>query len=128
MKKIVDLLTGGGLGKVIDKFVMDKDAAIKLEAELTQVLANAQRDIIVAEAQGQSWLQRNWRPLLMMTFMVIIANNYILVPYVQAFGATVPTLTIPQGMWALLNVGVGGYIVGRSGEKIAKTWKGNGGD
>lgn len=120
---IKDLLTGGGLGSIIGKFITDRDAAIRLEAELMQALAGAQRDIIVAEAQGQSWLQRNWRPLLMTTFMFIIANNYIIVPYVQAFGAVVPSLEIPNGMWALLNVGVGGYIVGRSGEKIAETWK-----
>jgi hypothetical protein len=27
--------------------------------------------------------------------------------------------------WFLLEIGLGGYIVGRSGEKIAKTIKGN---
>lgn len=124
LQTIKELLTGGGLSDVIGKFVTDRDAAIRLEAELTGVLANAQRDIIVAEAQGQSWLQRNWRPLLMVVFMLILVNNFILVPYVQAFGATVPSLPFPNGAWALLNVSVGGYIAGRSGEKIMETWKG----
>jgi len=26
-------------------------------------------------------------------------------------------------MWNLLTIGVGGYIAGRSGEKIAENWK-----
>jgi hypothetical protein len=30
----------------------------------------------------------------------------------------VAILELPNGLWALLNVGVGGYVAGRSGEKI----------
>ena len=38
----------------------------------------------------------------------------------------VAILDLPGGLWALLNVGVGGYAAGRSGEKIAKIVKGLG--
>ena len=31
--------------------------------------------IIVAEAQGESWLQRNWRPVLMMIFASIMIER-----------------------------------------------------
>jgi len=81
---------------------------------------NAQRDIIVAEAKGESWLQRNWRPLSMMVFVTIIANNFIIVPYAKSFGLDVPMLSIPDGMWTLLTVGIGGYIGGRTVEKVLK--------
>jgi hypothetical protein len=81
---------------------------------------NAQRDIIVAEAKGESWLQRNWRPLSMMVFVTIIANNFIFVPYAKSFGMDVPMLAIPDGMWTLLTVGIGGYIGGRTVEKVLK--------
>jgi hypothetical protein len=81
---------------------------------------NAQRDIIVAEAKGESWLQRNWRPLSMMVFVIIIANNFIFVPYAKSFGMDVPMLDIPEGMWTLLTVGIGGYIGGRTVEKVLK--------
>ena len=40
-----------------------------------------QSAVIIAEAQGESWLQRNWRPSLMVVFGFIIANNYIIAPY-----------------------------------------------
>ena len=60
----------------------------------------------------------------MLVFVFIIANNYIIVPYVTAFGATVPTLEIPNGLWALLNVGIGGYIASRGIEKIVKSRNG----
>ena len=88
--------------------------------EFEEARLNARAEIIVAEAKGESWLQRNWRPLTMMTFVVILANNFIVAPYVAAFGAEVPTLEVPQGMWTMLTVGIGGYIGGRSVEKITK--------
>ena len=54
----------------------------------------------------------------MLAFVAIIVNNYILVPYAVAFGASVPMLEIPPGMWGLLTVGIGGYIGGRTYEKV----------
>ena len=121
-----DDIIGQGL-KIINKFVPDKEQAAKLQAELRSELmkyeaefVSYQRDVIVAEAKGESWIQRNWRPITMLTFVFIIANNFVFVPY---FTDAKP-LEIPQGMWTLLNIGLGGYIVGRSAEKGIKTWKG----
>lgn len=91
------------------------------EAELRK----AQRDIVVAEAQGESWLQRNWRPILMLSIVAIVVNNYLLVPWIGVFGYAAPILELPSELFNLMTVGVGGYIVGRSGEKIADRlpWK-----
>jgi hypothetical protein len=101
------------------------ELAIKvMEYEVKQ--AEHQKDIIVAEAQGQSWLQRNWRPLIMTTFGAIVAWNYIIGPlgsWVSSWfgGPAFPALEMTQGFWTLLSIGIGGYIAGRSGEKIART-------
>lgn len=128
MPKILEAAAGlltGNLGSIVGKFVADKDKALELEAELSSEfiekanrLVDASRDVIVAEAQGESWMQRNWRPLTMLCFVFIIFNNYVLQPYVAAFGVMIPTLEIPNGMWALLNVGIGGYIASRGVEKV----------
>lgn len=88
--------------------------------ELDSQLLESKTNIIIAEAKGESWLQRNWRPMLMVTFMVIIANNYIIAPYLNALGVTAVMLDIPGGMWAMLTVGVGGYVGGRSWEKVKR--------
>lgn len=113
------------IGDIVRRVIPDPDQAKRLEADLTReliasgdALAKAQASIIVAEAGGASWLQRNWRPLLMLCFVAILANNYIVAPYARALGADLPTLDLPDGAWALLNIGVGGYIAGRSAEKI----------
>lgn len=86
-------------------------------------LISAQRDIITAEATGQSWMQRNWRPLLMMVIVCIVANNFLLYPYLSLFTAKVTVLTLPAELYTLMTVGVGGYIGGRSLEKGIEKWK-----
>jgi hypothetical protein len=40
------------------------------------------------------------------------------------FTDTAVILELPQDLYDLMKIGVGGYIVGRSGEKIVKEWKG----
>ena len=115
----------GGLFNVIDQTVVDKDEAAKIKARLQEMVLTGQMKeieeaaaIIRAEATGDSWLQRNWRPMLMCLFGVIIANNYLIVPL---FGT--PIADIPPDMWDLLKLGIGGYVVGRSVEKGVKVWK-----
>jgi uncharacterized membrane protein len=79
-----------------------------------QEIAKAQSSVIVAEAQGQSWLQRNWRPGLMVIFAVIILSAWL---------GYVPR-NLPQGfldhLWGLLETGIGGYVIGRSVEQTAR--------
>lgn len=127
--KLIGKLLGPIFG-IIDKAVLDKDLAIKLKAQIQMGLMALSMEeikgatsIIVAEAEGKSWIQRSWRPMTMLTFVFIIFNNYVLVPYAVAFTggmelSQVPMLDIPPGMWGLLTVGIGGYIGGRSMEKI----------
>lgn len=110
---------------VVTKAVPDKDMQQKIKGELGQELLKSQDEIaklsaanVKAEIEGHSWLQRNWRPCLMFVFMAILVNNFILVPYAVAFGLSVPMLEFPQAFWGLLTVGVGGYIGGRTVEKI----------
>ena len=121
-----------GVTDLVGQFVEDKDKANELETaiknklvSLEQEVVKAQRDIIVAAATSQSFIARNWRPIMMLTFVFIIANNYILFPYVQLFGGTALELEIPEAMWGLLKIGVGGYVVGRSGEKMVESYAKN---
>jgi len=97
----------------------EKKAELELRyAELDKAITEARSNVIMAEAQGQSWLQRNWRPLLMLVIIVIVANNYILYPYLSIFTDKVRVLDLPDKLWALMEIGVGGYILGRTAEKI----------
>jgi hypothetical protein len=116
---------------VIDEVVEDKDKANQLKATIQlQAMNFAETElkeatkVILEEARG-NWLQRTWRPILMMVVIAIIANNYIIYPYASAFlgGEMTVMLDLPDTLWKLLYIGVGGYVVGRSAEKVVTNLK-----
>jgi len=100
-----------------------KNAALAKAQEYDIVLAKAQRDVIVAEATSEGMLARNWRPGIMVLFGVIIANNYILNPWISAMFDVNVMMDIPEHMWQLLKIGLGGYVVSRGVEKTMKEYK-----
>ena len=77
-------------------------------------LQRLQTEIIVAEANG-NWLQRSWRPILMLCFGFIVMYVKFIAPL---FELPIPPLE-NEGVDLLL-WGIGGYVVGRSAEKISK--------
>lgn len=87
-----------------------------LEYEQKQMQAKA--DIIIAEAKSQHTLTSVWRPITMLGFLAVVLNNYVVAPYLAAFGFEVPTLPIGDEMWGLLQIGIGGYIASRGLEKV----------
>ena len=68
--------------------------------------------IIVAEASG-NWLQRSWRPLMMLIFTGLIVARWL--------GYTAPNLAPAEydHLWQIVELGIGGYVIGRSVEKVA---------
>ena len=107
------------LGKVLDKAIPDKDAREKAQAAaLTQLMEHrheieqAAGQIIRTEAASSHWLAANWRPLTMLTFTALIVARW--------FGFAAPELSEAEylALWDIVEIGLGGYIVGRSAEKI----------
>lgn len=129
-------LLDGGLGKAIDgvlgRFFQDKDQQAEVRAELTtamleheQEAIRAARDTVVAEAKSEHWITAAWRPLTMLVFAAIIANNYLVAPYADAIigpDAGI-ALEMPDQLWQLLKLGIGGYVAGRSAEKVTTEWR-----
>jgi len=115
------------LFSTVDKAIPDKDLAEKLKAQLnTQLLQSGTEELKAAasivEAEAKSnWFVASWRPLLMYVLIFILVWNYILGPIIKIFSGTVITFELPGDVWTLLNIGLGGYVVGRSGESIART-------
>ena len=115
---------GGKVLDIVDNVVEDKDEANRLKFEIQrQLIENksseleAAAKIVLAEAQG-GWLQRNWRPLLMVTFAGLVVAHW--------FGFTAPDIpeSVQNSLLNIVMIGVGGYVVGRSGEKIADKFRG----
>ncbi len=102
-----------------------KSAITRMENDLRGQIVTEQSKIIIAEVKSQSWLTKNWRPAIMAIFGIIIFNNYVLAPYLSAMFGVQLVLEIPEPMWELLKIGIGGYIVGRTAEKSVDKWKSN---
>jgi hypothetical protein len=115
------------LFSTIEKSVPDKDLQAKLKADLqTQLLQSSTQElkaaasIVEAEAKA-GWFASSWRPLLMYVLIFILIWNYILGPIVKFFFGAAITIDLPGDVWTLLQIGLGGYVIGRSGESIAKS-------
>lgn len=111
------------MADVVDHLTVSGDDKAKLQMAVTQgqitaagalmdyekQLLTAQTDIITAEAKGESWLQTSWRPITMLTFLALVVVDAVgLLPFRLADQA-----------WTLLQLGLGGYVAGRSLEKVA---------
>ncbi|CAA0231916.1 3TM-type holin [Tenacibaculum maritimum] len=124
MKKMWAWLTGSvfkEIGNVIDNVITNDEERLKAkEAILTMLMEKGNEidkfkaDIIQAEAKG-NFLQRSWRPILMLLFGFVVLYSKFIAP---AF--SLPNTELEQDFWNLLQLGIGGYVVGRSAEKIIK--------
>ena len=123
MNKIFKWFTGGlvkEVGNVIDKLFTSEEERLKAKNEIFKVLQEQQlelqklqTEIIVTEANS-NWLQRSWRPILMLAFGFIVIYVKFIAPL---FSLPIPPLE--DEFWNLLQLGIGGYVVGRSVEKVA---------
>jgi len=126
MKKIVDWFSGGVISeitKVIDELFTSDEERMHAKNEILKVLKEQQlelqrlqTEIIVAEANG-NWLQRSWRPMLMLAFGFIVIYVKFIAPL---FILPIPPLE--NEFWNLLQIGIGGYVIGRTGEKMIKEY------
>lgn len=107
------------VGSIIKSRFPDPMEQAKVEAELNQALwqnasalNQAAAEIIKAEAASEHWLAANWRPLLMLTFGGLIVARWL--------GWAAPDLSEAEyiKLWDIVQLGIGGYTVGRSLEKI----------
>ena len=114
----------GGLTGIVDRLVPDKNLAMQIKAEMATQLhqlemetIKAQAATITAEATGKSWLQRNWRPITMLVFVGLVVARWL------GFSAPGITEAVELKLLTIIQIGLGGYVVGRSAEKVAALWK-----
>jgi hypothetical protein len=109
------------VGKIVDGVITNDEEKSQAKKELTEVVlkslndvASVQGEVIKTEMTGNK-LQRNWRPIMMLTFGVILVCKW--------FGWT--DASIPDALelklMEIIELGLGGFVVGRTVEKVAGT-------
>ena len=107
------------LGDAIRRLFPDPEARSRAEAEITAALLARAGEIekaasagVRAEARSEHWLASTWRPIVMLTFAALIVARWL--------GWSAPGLTEPEvlKLWSIVELGLGGYVIGRSVEKV----------
>jgi hypothetical protein len=119
--------------KLIDDLVTTDEERLKIKNELAKLqfefqtkaldyetkLMESKASVIEAEAKSGHAITSMWRPLVNLTFAGLIVARWL--------GWTAPGISpeLELELFSILKISLGGYIIGRSGEKIVKEYKNN---
>lgn len=133
-----DIITSGIEGitnsaaNIIGKFKADPTKVAELDSDLQKLKTDAvleaeritnQAEEIQAkeletvnatmreESKSEHFLTFSWRPLIGYAFILVIINNYVIVPYLAKHGVQV--IVIPDNVWSAILVILGAASAGR---------------
>lgn len=113
MKKMTNMVSE--IGGIIDKLSLSASEKKQIRSTIVDTLYHyaselekEQASLIRTEAQG-NWLQKSWRPIVMLVFTFIVLLGAFI---------PLPLLENTSEFWNLLEIGLGGYVIGRSIEKV----------
>lgn len=147
------LIPGGGLvtgivtdvlkkvvGRAIDSIPMPQSEKDRLRVEADAALAEhagtiaeaearmveATRDMVLADATAESWLQRNWRPMGMYFMFYMWGQNILVSPIVNAVvPGLLPTIPWEHIIWystMFSGLYMGGHMVQRVADTAASAY------
>tara|TARA_R110000764_G_scaffold7691_2_gene26837 strand:- start:473 stop:865 length:393 start_codon:yes stop_codon:yes gene_type:complete len=123
---VTDLIAGifKPAAELIDELHTSEDERLTAKGHLLDVQAaamqrvfdyekstlEAQANIVNSEAGSEHWLTATWRPITMLTMLTLVVGDAMM---------WLPN-PLSEDAFMLLQIGLGGYVVGRSAEKIIK--------
>ena len=124
MLGVTDLIAGifKPAAELIDELHTSEDERLAAKGHLLDVQAaamqrvfdyerstlEAQANIVSSEASSEHWLTATWRPITMLTMLTLVVGDAMM---------WLPN-PLSEDAFTLLKIGLGGYLVGRSAEKI----------
>lgn len=123
---------GDAFAKIVGVFKVDPTVALTKQTELEEIKLQLEgklqdaisqeiqssADVIKAEANSQSWLPRNVRPLLLLLWGVAITFNEV-VPIIARFWIpAIQPLPLDPWVFKLTAIGFTGYVTARTWEKV----------
>lgn len=110
----------GAVDAVVKKYFPDPVEQERVRSEIALAVRDADykdaalaATVITAEAQSGGFLASNWRPITMLVFVALITARWL------GYAASGMTEAEYLEVYSLIKLGLGGYVVGRSVEKIA---------
>ena len=116
MKTVTNLVSA--VGEIVDRLTLPGREKKQLETDILRLLIAVEEKTIseqaasIREEARVNWLQRSCRPIVMLVFtLIILAGTFL----------NLPILADTSRFWDLLEIGLGGYIIGRGSEQLVSS-------
>ena len=102
------------IGDIVNRLSVSSKEKQKIQEEIQSLVYRYKSELVreqsaaVGEEARGNWLQRSWRPIVMLAFALVILSGMFMESTL---------LSDSSRLWDLLEIGLGGYVIGRSGEK-----------
>ena len=116
MRTVTNLVSA--VGDIVNRLTLPGREKKQLETDILRLLIAVEEKTISEQAAAMreeargNWLQRSWRPIVMLVFTVIVLAGTFL---------NLPILSDTSRFWDLLEIGLGGYIIGRGSEQLVSS-------
>ena len=103
------------LGDIVNRLSVSSREKQKIQEEIQSLVYRYKSELVreqsaaVGEEMRGNWLQRSWRPMVMLVLTLLV----VLGVFTES-----SMLSDTSRFWDLLEIGIGGYVIGRSGETI----------
>ncbi|MFR5660008.1 MAG: hypothetical protein ACLUDU_19370 [Butyricimonas faecihominis] len=112
------------IGDIVNRLSVSSKEKQKIQEEIQSLVYRYKSELVreqsaaVGKSRG-NWLQRSWRPIVMLAFALVILSGMFMESTL---------LSDSSRLWDLLEIGLGGCVIGRSGEKVtdsllSRKWK-----
>ena len=109
------------IGDIVNRLSVSSKEKQKIQEEIQSLVYRYKSELVreqsaaVGDEMRGNWLQRSWRPMVMLVLTLLV----VLGVFTES-----SMLSDTSRFWDLLEIGLGGYVVGRSGEKIVQAFTG----
>lgn len=115
---------------ILDKLIPDPNKRLEAQNEIIKTVSeqegklyDAMKDVMVADSQSDSKYTKNTRPTLVYWSLGMVSLIIFLAPFGYDTAILLSLSKVPTELWQLMTVGIGAFTIGRSGEKMVKSYK-----
>ena len=103
------------IGDIVNRLSVSSREKQKIQEEIQSLVYRYKSELVreqsaaVGDEMRGNWLQRSWRPMVMLVLTLLV----VLGVFTES-----SMLSDTSRFWDFLEIGIGGYVIGRSGETI----------
>lgn len=115
---------------ILNKLIPDPEKRLEAQNEILKTateqegkIYDAMKDVMVADSQSDSAFTRAARPMVVYWSLGLTSLVVVLAPFGYDSSILNALKSIPSDLWLLMTTSIGAFTLGRSGEKMIKTYK-----